>query len=149
MTNGFKIMGISIRTTNKDGQSAQDIVKLWGRFYAENIFEKIPNKISTAIISIYTEYSTDFTGEFTTIIGAPVSSLDKIPEGLTGREFKAGNFKKFVAKGEMPDAIVSTWLDIWKRDKELNRKYSYDFEVYGQKSKNGNLSEVEIYIAIK
>lgn len=33
--------------------------------------------------------------------------------------------------------------------KELDRKYSYDFEVYGQKSPNGENSEVEIYIAKK
>lgn len=49
----------------------------------------------------------------------------------------------------MPNAVVNVWLDIWKRDKELDRKYSYDFEVYGQKSQNGENSEVEIYIAIK
>ena len=49
----------------------------------------------------------------------------------------------------MPNAVVNVWLDIWKRDKELDRKYSYDFEVYGQKSQNGENSEVEIYIAKK
>lgn len=49
----------------------------------------------------------------------------------------------------MPNAVVNVWFDIWKRDKELDRKYSYDFEVYGHKSQNGENSEVEIYIAKK
>jgi len=147
MTNGFKVIGISIRTTNANNQSQQDLGKLWGQFFAENIIEKIPNKISSQILCIYTDYESDYTGEYTTIIGVPVSTLDEIPSELIGREFEAGNFLKFVAKGKMPSAVVNTWIDIWKRDEELNRKYSYDFEVYGEKSQNGENSEVEIFIA--
>lgn len=149
MTKGFKIIGISTRTTSQNNQAQQDLGKLWGQFYADNVFDKIPNKVSDNILSIYTDYKSDFTDEYTTIIGVPVSTLDEIPDGLVGREFEADNFQKFVAKGEMPNAVVNTWLDIWKKDKELNRKYSYDFEVYGQKSQNGENSEVEIYIAKK
>jgi predicted transcriptional regulator YdeE len=149
MTNGFKIIGISTRTTNKNNQSQQDLTNLWGQFYTHNIFDKIPNKVSDNILSIYTDYKSDFTDEYTTIIGVPVSTLDEIPTELIGREFSADNFQKIVAKGEMPNAVVNVWLDIWKRDEELDRKYSYDFEVYGQKSQNGENSEVEIYIAKK
>jgi len=149
MTNGFKIIGISTRTTNKDNKAQQDLVQLWGKFYSENIFEKIPNKLSNEILTIYTDYKSDFTEDYTTIIGIPVSTLAEIPNGLVGREFQAENFQKFTAKGEMPNAVVNTWIDIWKRDKELNRKYSYDFEVYGEKSQNGENSEVDIYIATK
>lgn len=148
MTNGFKIIGISTRTTNKDNQSKEDLGKLWERFFVENIIEKIPNKSSFEIISIYTDYKSDFTDEYTTIIGLKVSTLDEIPNGLTGREFKSENFQKFIAKGEMPKAVLDSWIDIWQRDKELDRKYSYDFEVYGDKSQNGENSEVEIYLSI-
>ena len=149
MTNGFKIIGISTRTTNKDKQAQQDLGKLWGQFYSENLLNKIPNKISNEIIAIYTDYKSDFTEDYTTIIGIPVSTLDEIPNGLIGREFQAENFQKFIAKGEMPNAVVTTWVDIWQKDKELDRKYSYDFEVYGEKSQNGENSEVEIFIATK
>ena len=149
MTNGFKIIGISTRTTNKDNKAQQDLGQLWGEFYSENLFEKIPNKLSNEVLTIYTDYKSDFMEDYTTIIGMPVSTLDEIPNGLVGREFQANNFQKFTAKGEMPNAVVNTWIDIWKRDKELNRKYSYDFEVYGKKSQNGENSEVDIYIATK
>jgi predicted transcriptional regulator YdeE len=147
MTNGFKIIGISIRTTNKDRQSQHDLAKLWEQFFADNIYGKIPNKVSDNILSIYTDYKSDFTDEYTSIIGVPVSTLDEIPGGLIGREIKPDSFQKFVAKGEIPDAVVNTWLNVWQRDKELKRKYTYDFEVYGQKSRNGENSEVEIFIA--
>ena len=147
MTNGFKVIGISIRTTNANNQSQQDLGKLWGRFFSEHIIEKIPNKISSHILAIYTDYESDYTGAYTTVIGVPVSTLDEVPIGLIGREFEADNFQKFVAKGEMSSAVINTWIDIWQRDRELNRKYSYDFEVYGDNSNNGENSEVEIYIA--
>jgi predicted transcriptional regulator YdeE len=146
-TKGFNIIGIKVRTTNKDNQGSEDIGKLWGQFYSDNISDKIPNKLNNDIYSIYTDYKSDYTDEYTTIIGVPVSSLDNIPDGLTGRQFPADNFLKFTAKGKMPGAVVNTWLEIWKKDKELKRKYTYDFEVYGGKSQNGDLSEVEIFIA--
>jgi len=145
--NDFKIIGISVKTTNKDNQSAQDIGELWRQFQEENLFDKIPNKLSNDIYSIYTDYKSDFTDEYTTIIGIQVKSLENIPAGLVGRQFPSDNFVKFIAKGTMPKAIVDVWTDIWKRDKELHRKYTYDFEVYGEKSQQGENSEVEIYIA--
>lgn len=126
-----------------------DMGKMWERFFQENIIEQIPNKSANDIITIYTDYKGDFTDEYTAIIGLPVSSLEEIPDGLIGRQFEPGNFQKFTAKGAMPQAVVNTWSDIWNQDKELNRIYTYDFEVYAAKSQNGEASEVDIYIAVK
>ncbi len=145
----FKIIGISTETTNQAGKAAADLGQLWARFFAENIPDQIQNKISDEIYSIYTDYESDFTGKYTTVIGLKVNSLDNVPEGLSGREFAGENFTKYSAKGEMPNAAVETWQEIWSNDKSLNRKYTYDFEVYGEKSQNGLNSEVEIYIATK
>lgn len=148
-TKGFKIIGISTRTSNQNNQSQQDLANLWQRFFAENIIENIPNKISSEIISIYTDYSSDFTGDYTTIIGIPVSNLDEIPTGMIGRDFPAENFQIFTAKGEMPNAVLQTWMEIWQNDVQLNRKYSYDFEVYGENSQNAPHSTVDIYLSTK
>lgn len=143
----FKIIGISTETTNENGKSTEDLGKLWGRFYSENIASQIPNKESDNIYSIYTDYETDYKGKYTSIIGLKVKSLDSIPNGLIGREFNGGKYNKFVASGEMPNAVMKTWTEIWNKENELNRKYTVDFEVYGEKSQNGEISEVEIYIA--
>lgn len=148
MTTGFKIIGISTRTSNKNNQAQEDLGNLWGRFFAENILEKIPNKLSSEILAIYTDYKSDYTEEYTTIIGVPVTTLEEIPSGLIGREFPSDNFQKFTAKGEMPKAVIDVWVTIWQRDQELKRKYSYDFEVYGPNSQNGENSEVEIYLSV-
>ncbi len=149
MTKGFKVIGISTRTTNKDNQAQQDLGKLWGQFYTENIIDKIPNKIGNEVLAIYTDYKSDYTEEYTTLIGVRVSTLEELPIGLTGREFAAENFEKFTAKGVMPNAVVNTWMEIWANDKALNRKYNYDFEVYTDKSQLGENSEVEIFVSTK
>ncbi|TKC06928.1 GyrI-like domain-containing protein [Pedobacter frigoris] len=149
MTNGFKIIGIATRTTNKDNQAQTDLGKLWGDFFAKDLMNSITNKCSNEILAIYTDYKSDFTEEYTTIIGMPVATLDEVPAGLVGREFPAENFQKFIARGDMPQAVVDVWMDVWNRDAELNRNYTYDYELYGAKSQNGAESEVEIFISVK
>jgi predicted transcriptional regulator YdeE len=143
----FNIIGISIRTTNENGKSMTDMGQLWNRFYSDSISAKISNRISDDIYSIYTDYQSDYTGKYTAIIGYKVKSLDNIPGGLTGRQIQGGKYLKFTGKGKMPDAVVDKWKEIWIRDKELNRKYTADFEIYGIKSQNPDNVEVDIYIA--
>lgn len=147
--NTFKIIGISIQTTNKDGQSLIDLWQLWGTFYTQNIIAKIPNKISDEVYAVYTDYESNYTGKYTTIIGLQVSSIDEIPDWLVAREFESQKFKTFIAKWTMPEAVATTWQEIWKNDNELNRSYIYDYEVYWEKSQNWEDSEVDIYIGTK
>lgn len=145
----FNIIGISMVTTNKNGQSIKDIGTLWQRFEKEQIAVKIPNIISGEVYSLFTDYESDFSGKYLTIIGFKVSDLNRIPDGMIGRTFKGGSYKKFTAKGEMPQAIAKTWQTVWSEDKNLKRKYTVDFEVYGPKSQKGADSEVDIYIAVE
>ncbi|MEZ2414520.1 GyrI-like domain-containing protein [Muriicola sp. E247] len=143
----FKVIGISIESTNEGEKSIEEMGKLWGKFYSDGISEKIPNKESDDIYSIFTDYESDYTGKYTAIIGHKVKSLDDIPDGLVGRKFEGGKYTKLTAKGEMPDAILDIWKKVWKEDKELKRRYTVDFEVYGEKSQNGKESEVDVFIA--
>lgn len=146
---GFKIIGISVRTSNQNNQAKEDLERLWHNFFADNIIEKTPNKLSNEIFVIYTDYKSNYSEDYNAIIGIPVSTLDEIPNGLIGREFQSENFQKFTAKGKLPNAIIEIWNHIWQKDKELNRKYSYDIEIYGENSQNGDNSEAEIFISIK
>ncbi|WP_316735094.1 GyrI-like domain-containing protein [Pedobacter aquatilis] len=144
----FKIIGISIETTNQNNQAAADLSQLWGKFYNDQVFNRIPNKESEDVYAVYTEYESDYTGKYTTIIGQRVNSLDNIPDGLVGKEIKNEKLLKYTAKGEMPQAVVETWQEIWSEDAELNRAYVADFEVYGAKAQQGADSEVEIFIGV-
>lgn len=143
----FKIIGISVETTNKNGKAAEDLGILWQRFFSENVIEKITDKVDANIYAIYTNYESDFNGKYETIIGVKVNSLENIPSGLVGKKFETESFTHFVAKGEMPNSIANKWGEIWANDKNLNRKYTYDFELYSEKSQQGANCEVDIFIA--
>lgn len=145
----FKIIGISIRTSNTAGQASQDLGALWGRFFDEGIGQKIAGKVSEDIYAIYTDYESDYTGDYTCLIGYKVESLEKVQEGLVAREFEGGKYLNYVAKGKMPEAVVNTWQEIWSKDGELNRVYTADFEIYGANSQQGLTSVVDILIAVK
>ncbi|AEA42814.1 GyrI-like domain-containing protein [Fluviicola taffensis] len=145
---GFKIIGISVETSNQGGEASSAIGALWGQFISENLLSKIPNQLDSDILCIYTNYESDYTGKYTCFLGVKVSSLEKIPEGLVGQEFEGGKFQPFLAQGEFPQAIVDTWQSIWDQDKSLNRSYTYDYEVYDDKSRQGEESEAAIFIAI-
>jgi predicted transcriptional regulator YdeE len=146
----FYIAGISVRTTNQNGQASEDIEALWERFWTEDIQNKIPNKTSDEIYAVYTNYESDFKGFYTTIIGMSVDSLENCPEGFVGIIIEADNYEKFVSKGKMPQAVVETWLEIWA-DQDLNsrRAYKADFTIHGKKYYDGDNAEVETYLSIK
>lgn len=144
----FQIIGISVRTTNENGQAASDIGSLWEKFMTEGISEKIPNKLSEEIFSIYTNYESDHTKPYDTILGCKVSSLENIPEGMLGQAFDGGTFAKFISKGDATKGVVyQSWLSIW--DTDLDRLYTSDFEVYGDKAKDFSNAEIDIFVAIK
>ena len=145
----MKIIGISVCTTNQNGQAMQDIGYLWERFFSEQLLEKIPNKVSEAIYSIYTDYQKDYTEPYTCIIGVEVTTLSTIPDSLEGREFSEQTFQKFVAKGTMPQAVGAMCQYIWDKYATLNRTYLYDYECYTEKSQQGDASEVDIFIGVK
>ncbi|WP_370527302.1 GyrI-like domain-containing protein [Pedobacter sp. SYSU D00535] len=59
-----------------------------------------------------------------------------------------GGFTKFTAKGNLNEGIVfQEWTKIWNMD--FPRKYTADFEVYGERAQNPEAAEVDIFIAVK
>lgn len=142
------IIGIAVRTSNQNGQSAQDIPALWGRFYSENISAQLENKVNNDVYGIYTEYEGDYTQPYTTIVGHAVENLDLVPEGLKAIKIEGGPYLKKIAKGNLNEGVVfHAWQEIWQSD--LNRAYQTDFEVYGKEAQNPEAAEVPIYIGVK
>lgn len=144
----FKVIGISVRTTNENDQAAKDIPVLWERMMSENILNNIPNKTDETLYSIYTDYEKDHTKPYTTILGCKVETLDNIPDGMVGKSFDGGNYVKFTTKGDLTkDLVINEWLKIWNMD--LKRIFTADFEMYGENAKNISEAEVDILIAVK
>lgn len=144
---GFNVIGISVRTTNENGKSAQDIPALWATFMGEGTLEKIPNKLSDDLYCMYTDYEQDHTRPYTTILGCQVSTLENIPTGMVGKTMESETYTKFVAKGNLAQGVVlDTWMKIWNSD--MPRIYTADFEVYGQQALDPENAEVDIFIAV-
>lgn len=146
---GFNIIGLEIRTNNSEGRGPQEIGALWSRYTLENLLDKIPNALDKDLVSLYTDYASDFTGDYTYVLGLQVSSLDEIPEGMIGRTFPPANFEIFQAHGELPTSVYLTWQEIWKKDAELNRAYLYDFEKFDDRARQGEQAIVDIFISVK
>ena len=142
----FYIAGISIRTTNKEGQSQKDIGELWGRFMSENIAHKISGKVSDKLYCIYTEYETDFMGKYTTILGFEVSKDANLPEGIVLKTIPASSYRVYKSMGELPGSVVNTWKHIWETD--IKRKYIADFDVYPADAFSSANPVVETYLSV-
>lgn len=143
-----KIIGISTRTSNQPGKSEVDIPKLWNRFFEEKTMENIPNKVDSNVYCVYTDYEGDYTKPFTTIIGCKVSSFDNIPDGMVSKTIGGELAEIFTASGLVNEGIVfKEWIKIWN-SKELNRKYTSDYEVYDENALNMKPCDVKIYVAV-
>lgn len=144
----FKIIGISLRTTNENGQASKEIAELWGRFMSDNILSKIPNKVDNEIYSLYTDYESDHTKPYTAILCCKVENLDNVPNGMVGKSFEGGNYIKTSVKGDlMQGLVVNQWSKIFEM--ELDRTYDADFEIFDEKAQNPSDAEVDFYVGVK
>ena len=144
----FQIIGISVRTTNENGQAAKDIPALWSRFFSEGIASKIHGKLSEDLYCVYTDYEKDHTRPYTTLLGYKVENTAEVPEGLTGKTIATHVYEVKTAKGKMAEGFVfKAWQEIWASD--MPRAYTADFEIYGAKSQDPEHAEVAIYIATR
>jgi len=144
----INVIGIAVRTTNENSQAAKDIGALWNKFMSEDILELIPNKIDHSIYSIYTDYESDHTKPYTTILGCKVSNTEQIPDGMVLKTIPSGSYTKYLAKGDLTkDIVYNKWVKIWNSAED--RIYTTDFEVYGEKAQNPTNAEVDIYLATK
>lgn len=146
----LKIIGISVRTTNENGQAAEDIPQLWNQFMAEGVLNKIPNKLSNDIYSIYTDYESDYTKPYSTILGCQVSSFDNLPVGFVTKTIDVGNYNKYSVQGDLKQNIVyNEWVKIWNLEDKIDRAYIADFEIYGEKAQDMSNAEVDIYVSVR
>lgn len=144
----FKIIGIWVRTTNEEGQGSRDIAALWGRLMDENLLTAIPNKVAEEVYSLYTDYEGDHTMPYTAILGCKVANLDRVPEGMVGKCLEGGTYAQITAKGDLTQGmIVNEWSKIFEMG--LERAFTADFELFGEKAQNPLDAEVDFFVAVK
>jgi predicted transcriptional regulator YdeE len=145
----LKLIGIEARTINRDemAPSTARIPGLWRRFFEERIAETIPNRrLPSPAIAAYTKYESDHTGAYSLIIGVEVSTLESIPSSMTGLTIPAGRYLVVRAQGDMPKALIDTWMYIWNyfsKGTRHTRLYTTDYEVHRSSD------TVDIHIAVQ
>jgi len=146
----FYVVGVSVRTTNQDHRSQGDIAKLWEEFFRNGYLQQLlPNKESGDIYCIYTDYESDYTGEYTVIIGYKVSDIKNVSNSLnlTIKEIPGSKYFKYISEGELPYAIGKTWAHIWQSD--IDRRYSADFDIYEEGPIDPKNATITTFLSIK
>lgn len=148
----FKVVGITLRTTNKAAIEEGTIQYLWQKFFMDQVISKVQNKVDGDIVALYYDFESDKDGEYTILIGVKVTSLDDIPSGLIGKYVAPEKRMIFVSQlGSIQDIVFDVWKTIWAQEdqKELNRTYGVDYELYDARSHNPVAAQIEVHIGIR
>ena len=149
----FKVVGLRTRTNNnaeRDPLTAKigPLIQKYMQLVDTLSYLKNPE----AIYSVYTDYESDFTGEYTYLIGQKVNALEEISGELTTLTIPSQEYIKFTnGPGAMPNVCVDIWQKVWKMpDQELGgeRAYRADFEVY-KDMKDPQNQIVSVYVGVE
>lgn len=149
----FNVIGIESRTTNAQEASDSAIGKLWGRLATEDLLSRIPHRVDTHIVAVYSDYESDKDGPYTYTLGAKVSSTHDVPAGMVSKKVLSGDYAMFTAQGGPPPQMtVDLWKRIWSLEKPgpLHRAYKTDFEVhYNGLEAHPPDTHIDIYIGVQ
>ena len=148
------VAGFLVRTSNaKEMGGNGEVGKLWARFMRQNLAAQIPNKIGHTLMVVYSDYASDENGEYTYLLGAPVSTVDGLPANLSFRRIPPGNYAVLTtAQGPLIEVLQSTWKQIWSATPtQLGgpRAFVADYEIYDQRSADPNNAQVEIHVGLR
>ncbi|MCC8460922.1 MAG: GyrI-like domain-containing protein [Candidatus Megaira endosymbiont of Carteria cerasiformis] len=152
----IKLLGILCRTNNTAEMniSSANIAPTIQKYFRQAVGEEIPNRKNPGTTyCVYTDYESDFTGDYTYFIGEEVKVGGDSMEGFSSIIIPAQNYAKFTSKpGIMPEVCIDMWQNIWKmKSGELGGKRAYlaDFEVYDKRALDPSKTVLDIYVGVK
>jgi len=150
---GFEVIGIEARTNNSQESSAEGAIpKQWQRLFMENLLNHVPDKLDQSIVAVYTNYASDWNGDYTYILGAKVKPGAKAPDGMVSKSIPAGKYVEFVSKRGRPEQVVpEMWKEVWAYFQipgNPSRAYGRDYEIYDDLSDPTNM-QVRLYVGVK
>lgn len=147
------VAGISARTNNFAPDMGKVIGGLWQRFYSDGIYQGIPDKVNSKALGIYTEYAGREKDDYTVVTACEIETdrksdgsyfeqCSRIAQDIKIMTIPAGKYARFIARGDMHEAVAAVWQEIWNTD--LPRSFVCDFEEY----QNDDMEQAEIHIYI-
>lgn len=153
----IKLIGISCRTNNTSEMniSTAKIAPTMQKYFQQALGEEIPNRKNPGTTyCVYTNYESDFTGDYTYFIGEEVNFVDRsLIKQFSAITIPAQTYTKFTSKtGIMPGVCIDMWQNIWKMESEElkgKRAYLADFEVYDKRALDPSKTVLDIYLGVK
>lgn len=154
----IKLIGITTRTNNvhifESDPSTNKIAATVQKYFHNGLAEKIHSRKNPGTtFCVYTNYESDFTGDYTYFIGEEVTSFEGIDEGFETLTIPPQDYVKFTNQpGPMPEVCIDMWKAIWTMkpsDFGGDRAYIADFEVYDERSRDHQNVILDIYIGAK
>ncbi len=137
------ITGLKVRTTNEAEMNLKSakIGALWQSFLSD-IMPRL-GETPPPLYGVYSNYESDAMGAFDILVGAESLQKDSVLERVNLAE---GKYLCFEANGELPQAIIDTWDEVWAYFSDENckekRAYNTDYEYYISQA------EANIYIGV-
>jgi predicted transcriptional regulator YdeE len=150
----FFVVGLSTRTNNANQAGGKNVIgDIWHSFLSQNLAAKIPNKIGVDLFAVYTDYESDHTGDYTYLLGMPVSSIEQIPTGLTIKSVPGGIYSVVTSnKGSVMQVVPEVWQRIWSMPPaELGgpRAFRADYEIYDQRASDPDDAQIDVYVGLR
>lgn len=133
------VRGLGCRTSNTAPDMSEKIGGLWKSFFG-GVFQSIDKKASPYTYGVYSNYATDFTGEYDMTVGCQVTE-DGGSDSTVTTVIPSGKYAKFTLHGDAQKDIYAFWCRLWLMP--LDRAYTADFEEYVSEH------DFNIYISIK
>ncbi|SDZ09766.1 Predicted transcriptional regulator YdeE, contains AraC-type DNA-binding domain [Evansella caseinilytica] len=144
-------IGKAVTTTNEAEMKGEGVISgQWASYYQDGVFERIPNKKHAGTLAIYTDYQSGETGPYTFALGAEVSAVEEVPQGMKAYSIPASDYVVFTTRtGPVQEIVVEAWQYIWEWSKTNKRAFKTDFELYDDRCADPDNSQVDIYISVK
>ena len=147
----FIVVGLHARTSNaQEMTDAAIIPQLWEQLMERDALERIPNRLGSGIIALYTGYESDANGAYTYVLGAMAATAD-CPQNMVAKKVPGGTYAVITSdRGPVAEVVLGAWKRIWS-DSELSarRSYAADFEVYDHRATNPQDAQIDIYVGIR
>jgi predicted transcriptional regulator YdeE len=149
----FSVIGIEVRTSNaKEAGGNGEIPQLWQRVMQEGLLEKIPGRADGGPIAVYLDYDKEEKSDYTYLLGARVTSGEKVPDGFVAVTVPAGKYAVLLTdQGALPEVMPKAWRRVWAMPAaELGgkRAFKIDYEQYPAAMDWQN-AQVEIHLGLQ
>lgn len=153
----IKLVGITARTNNaslfESNPETNKVAATVQKYFHNRLAEQIQNrKYPGKTFCVYTNYESDFNGDYTYFIGEEVESFEKLHDGFDAITIPRQIYTKFTNQpGPMPTVCIEMWKAIWSMKRsELGGERSYiaDFEIYDERSHDHQNVILDIFLGI-